>query len=184
MDLREFAEKNRVRLNDRKHERKFRITTSEDTIHGRYGEIVADPTYGDDVLAVKFIAVPRSVNMDKKLRNRYRAALAGGLRLKRKYGDAESTYHFDPTNAQDESLALKLVGAKKRRTRLLTDEQRRLIGERLQAGRGVPSRMPALREKHCTGGCLEGYLGSDGALGVPGHENREDTSFDAVLVPR
>ena len=183
MDLREFAEKNRVRLNDRKHERKFRITTSGDTIHGRYGEIVADPTYGD-VLAVKFIAVPRSVNMDKKLRNRYRAALAGGLRLKRKYGDAESTFHFDPANEQEVSLALKLVGAKRRRNRTLTDEQRRLIGERLQAGRREPARMPALVEKHCNGGRFEGYLGSDGALGVPGHESREDASSNALLVPR
>jgi hypothetical protein len=177
MDIREFAEQYRVRLNDRKHERRFKITTSEDTVHGRCGEIVADPTYGD-VLAAKFIAVPRSANMDIKLRNRYRAALAGGLRLKRKYGDAESTFHFDPANEQEVSLALKLVGAKKRRNRTLTDDQRRLIGERLQAGRREPSRMPALQEKHCTGGRFEGYLASDGSLGVPGQQSHENSPLE------
>ena len=39
--LRQFAVRLRLRMNDRKHERKYRLTTSEDTIHGRYGEIVA-----------------------------------------------------------------------------------------------------------------------------------------------
>src|SRR5271156_2628995 len=52
--LRQFAEQHKVRLNDRKHERKFRLATSEDTIHGRYGEIVSDESFGA-ALAVKFI---------------------------------------------------------------------------------------------------------------------------------
>ena len=46
MDVKSFAEQYRVRINDRKHERKYGITTSEDTVHGRYGEIVADNLTG------------------------------------------------------------------------------------------------------------------------------------------
>lgn len=44
--IQEWAEPYRVRLNDRKHERRYGLETSEGTVHGRYGEVVADPTYG------------------------------------------------------------------------------------------------------------------------------------------
>ena len=112
--VREFADRHRVRINDRKHEAKYGLETSEDTIHGRYGEVVADPSFG--TFAVKFIAVPRNAVMTGALKRRYREALAGGLVFKRKYGDAESTFHFDPTNDEQAKLALKLVGANRRRT--------------------------------------------------------------------
>jgi hypothetical protein len=134
MDIKEFTEKYRVRLNDKKHERKYRISTSEDTVHGRYGEIVDDKTFGS-VFAVRLIAVPRSAVMTGALRNRYRAALAGGLKLKRKHGDDESTFHFDPANAEQARLALKLVGARNRRSVSLTDAQRQVIGDRLKNAR-------------------------------------------------
>lgn len=126
--LRDFAAKHHLRLNDRKHERKYRLATAEDTIHGRYGEIVDDPSYGS-VFAVKFIAVPRGATMNHALLSRYRLALAGGLKLKQKYGDAESTFHFDPTNATQTALAIKLVGAKHKRH--FTDEQKVLMAARL-----------------------------------------------------
>jgi hypothetical protein len=142
MEIREFAEIHRVRLNDRKHERKFRLETSEDTIHGRYGEIVADSSYGP-VLAVKFIAVPRNSVMTGALRNRYKPALAGGLVLKQKYGDAESTFHFNPTNVEHAKLALKLVGAKHRRIVNLTEEQKQALRERLSRMR-EGTRLPVL----------------------------------------
>jgi hypothetical protein len=128
--IRQFAEKHKTRLNDRRHERKYRLETSEDTINGRYGEIVEDVTFGKFV--VKFIAVPRNAVMTGALRNRYRQALDGGLVLKRKCGDAESTFHFDPTDEAQSRLALSLVGAKTRRTVSLTPEQRIAIGERLR----------------------------------------------------
>lgn len=113
-DIKAFAKKYRVRLNDRKHERKYRLNMSTDTVHGRYGEIVDNLSYGS-VVAVKFIPVPRNAVMTGALRNRYRAAMAGGLTLKRRYGSDESTFHFDPANAEQARLALKLVGARRRR---------------------------------------------------------------------
>jgi len=134
MRIREFSDKFRGRLNDRRHEEKFGLETNEDTIHGRYGEIVEDPIFGS-VLAVKFLAVPRPALKTGALRSRYRQALAGGLILKRKHGDAESTFHFDPTNAQQSRLALKLVGAKTRRTVNLTEEQKAALRNRLAAAR-------------------------------------------------
>ena len=114
MTIEQFAAEHSVRLNDRKHERKNRLRTSETTIHGRFGEIVADASFGD-AFAVKFLAVPRSALKTGALRNRYRAALAGGLRLKRRYGGDESTFHFEPANSEEAQLALKLMGARMRR---------------------------------------------------------------------
>ncbi len=128
--IREFATRYRLRVNDRKHERKYGITTSEDTIHGRYGEIVSDQSYGL-VLAVKFIAVPRNASSNGALRNRYRKALDAGLRLKWMYGDAESTFHFDPENEQKANLTIRLVGAKRRRTVNLSSEQKQVLADRL-----------------------------------------------------
>ncbi|MGH9682750.1 MAG: hypothetical protein ACRD4S_03945 [Candidatus Acidiferrales bacterium] len=149
--IKQFAEKHRIRLNDRKHQRKYRITTSEDTVHGRFGEIVEDLSYGD-VLAVKFIAVPRNASMNGALLSRYRKALAGGLTLKKKYGDAESTFHFDPMNAEQSALAVKLVGAKRRRTVILSPEQKDALRERLRLARQaiktpVPSQRFASRSR-------------------------------------
>lgn len=143
MHVREFGEKYRVRVNDRKHERKYRITTTEDTVHGRHGEIVADPSFGN-VFAVKFLAVPRNAVKTASLRSRKRAALAAGLKLKRLCGDDESIFHFNPENLEQSRLALKLVGARKRRTVILTPEQRKAIGDRLNPVRNVNnSELPA-----------------------------------------
>ncbi len=55
------------------------------------------------------------------LKNRYRAALAGGLVCKHK-ADAESIFYFDPANAAHAALTVKLIGARrKRQPRTLTD---------------------------------------------------------------
>lgn len=130
--IREFAAKYHLRLNDRKHKHRHRAT--EDTIQGKFGEIVSDASFGQ-VLAVKFVAVPRSASMNGALRNRYRKALEGGLRLKQKYGDAESTFHFDPENEQKANLAIRLVGAKRRRTVNLSPEQKQTLADRLARAR-------------------------------------------------
>lgn len=139
MKLREFAERYMLRVNDRKHESKYGLETGEDTIHGRYGEIVDDPSYG--LFAVKFITVPRNAVKTAVLRGRYRQAMAGGLMLKRRQGDAESTFFFDPANEWQSELTIRLVGAKRRRAVNLTAEQRAAIGERLRTAR-TPSVMP------------------------------------------
>jgi hypothetical protein len=132
--IREFATKHRLRLNDRKQEHRQRFSTTEDTVHGKFGEIVSDASFGQ-LLAVKFVAVPRNASMNGALRNRYRKALEGGLRLKQKYGDAESTFHFDPDNEQKANLAIRLVGAKRRRTINLSAEQKQILVERLARAR-------------------------------------------------
>lgn len=131
MNVKEFGERYRVRVNDRKFARKYRIDYNEDKVFGRFGEIVNDPSYG--AFAVKFIAVPRGAVMTGALRNRFRAALAAGLRLKRKHGDAESTFHFDPANEQEARIAIKLVGAKRLRTTILTPERLVALTARLAA---------------------------------------------------
>jgi hypothetical protein len=132
--LRSFAEKYHLRLNDRKHERKRGLETNEDTIHGRYGEIVDDPSYGP-VLAVKFLAIPRDSARTGALKRRYRMAIAAGLTLKRKYGDCESTFHFDPENQEHSLVAIRLVAAKHKKQRQFTLEQRKAIAERFRRAR-------------------------------------------------
>ncbi len=128
--IREFATRYRLRVNDRKREHRHRVSTAEDTIQGRFGEIVPDPSFGP-LLAVRFVAVPRNASMNGALRNRYRKALDAGLRLKCTYGDAESTFHFDPENEQKANLTIRLVGAKRRRTVNLSPEQKQVLADRL-----------------------------------------------------
>ena len=145
MNAKEFAEKYRVRLNERKHERKFGLSTSEDTIHGRHGEIVSDASYV--AFAVRFVATPRSASVPGTLRNRFKAAVAGGLILKQRYGSDESTFHFNPENQEHSRLALKLVGARNRRTVNMTPEQRQAVADRLRLARQAPQ-VPFLENLH------------------------------------
>jgi hypothetical protein len=72
--------------------------------------------------------------MNKALLIRRRQALAGGLQLKWK-SDAESVFYFDPADAAQVSLALRLVGGKVRR--VLTPEQRKAGADRLAAFRAA-----------------------------------------------
>jgi hypothetical protein len=136
MDIKDFAAQYRARVNDKKFAGRYGLEANEDTIFGKYGEIVDDSSYGT-VLAVKFIAVPRGAAMTKALAARRRAAEAGGLMLKRLYGDAESTWHFNPANEQRARLALKLVGARFKRVRVLTEEQKLVLRDRMLAARNA-----------------------------------------------
>jgi hypothetical protein len=145
--IREFATKHRLLLNDRKREHLSGITSTEDTIHGRFGEIVSDASFGQ-VLSVKFVAVPRNASMNGALRNRYRKAVEGGLRLKQKYGDAESTFHFDPDNEQKANLVIRLVGAKRRRTINLSLEQKTALAERLGRARSARNAVALVQNPH------------------------------------
>jgi hypothetical protein len=135
MTIQEFAyTKYHVRINDKKLCKKYRIRQhTQPVIYGRYGEIDEDKTYGE-VFVARFLAVPRDANMTGALRNRYKLALAAGLKLKWK-GDSESSFHFDPTNEAQARLVLRLLGVPKRRTLTLTQEQRQAMADRLARGR-------------------------------------------------
>ena len=119
--MKEFAEENRLRLID---------TGAEKVVPGKYGEL-AD--MGDDgLLRLRLLAVPRAANMDRTLRARRAKALAGGMTCKWK-GDAESILYFDPANEAQVRLAVKLVGAKRRR--VLNENQRQALAARLAVAR-------------------------------------------------
>lgn len=119
MDFRAFADSNRLRV---------KWNGAEDLILGKYGEL-AD--MGDErKFRLRLLAVPRSANMDRTLRNRRNLALAGGLELRWK-GDAESVFYFDPADAGQVNLVVELVGAKRRR--VMSPEQRIAAAERLAA---------------------------------------------------
>ncbi len=139
MDIQAFAEKYRLRINDKKLTRRFKIRQhSQPTIYGRYGEIGEDFSFGPNIFVVRFLAVPRNAVMTGALRNRYRKALAAGLKLKWK-GHDESSFHFDASNDIQARLALRLVGAGIRRRRILTDTQRKALLETLVKARKMRS---------------------------------------------
>jgi hypothetical protein len=50
-------------------------------------------------------------------------------------GDSESIWIFDPANPAQASLAIKLVHPKRKRVLNLTDEQKQILGDRLQSAR-------------------------------------------------
>jgi hypothetical protein len=119
----QFTKENRLRLVD---------TGAEKVVPGKYGEI-AD--MGDEgLLRLRLLAVPRSTNMDRALRSRRAKALAAGLTCKWR-GDAESIFYFSPENGRQVDLAVKLVGAKRKRLRVLNDEQRQVLAGRMAAVR-------------------------------------------------
>jgi hypothetical protein len=138
MDIRAFAEQYRLRINDKKLTGKYRIRMhAQPVVYGRYGEIDEDKTYGD-VFVVRFLAVPRDAVMTGALRNRRKKALGAGLRCKW-LGHDESSFHFDPCNDVQAKLVIALVGAPIRRRRILSDEQRRLLVDRLRKLRNTPA---------------------------------------------
>jgi len=119
----QFAKENRLRLVD---------TGAEKVVRGKYGEL-AD--MGDEgLLRLRLLAVPRSENKDRVLRSRRALALAC-LTLKWS-GDAESSFYFSPENGEQVNLAVKLVGAK--RKRVVSEEQRQALAARLAISRKLP----------------------------------------------
>jgi hypothetical protein len=114
MTMKEFAEKYRVRANDKKLAKRYRLSWAEDVVPGRYGEIAEFNDFGETDFRLRLLAVPRTAVMTGALLNRRREALAGGLRLKHK-ADAESIFYFDPANESEAALALRLVGARRKR---------------------------------------------------------------------
>jgi hypothetical protein len=110
MTLRDFAAQYRLRVNDSRLARKHRVRMGEDVVLGRFGEI----SEIGDVFRVRFLGTPRDGVMTGTLRNRYREAEAAGLVCKWK-AEAESIFLFDPNNAEQVALVVRLVGARYRR---------------------------------------------------------------------
>jgi hypothetical protein len=121
--MKQFAEDNRLRLID---------TGAERVVPGKYGELADMDDEG--LLRLRLLSVPRSANMDRTLRSRRARALAAGLICKWQ-GDAEAIFYFDPANEEHVQLVVKLVGAKRKRVRILTEEQRQALVARLTASR-------------------------------------------------
>jgi hypothetical protein len=124
--MKQFTEQNRLRLID---------TGAERVVPGKYGELADMDDEG--LLRLRLLAVPRSANMDRTLRARRARALAAGLTCKWQ-GDAEAIFYFDPANEAHVELAVKLVGAKRRRVRILDAEQKQALVARLAAARKLP----------------------------------------------
>jgi len=137
--MKEFAERNRLRVNDKKLAEKCRLAWApgDPVVPGRYGEIAEFNDFGESEFRLRLLAVPRSAVMTKALLSRRRAALQGGLRLKWK-GDAESIFYFDPNNQAEAELAIKLVGARTKRR--ATSETRERLTKQLTAARGALKR--------------------------------------------
>ena len=104
--VREFAERYRLRVNDKRLAQRYRLSWSEDVVPGKYGELAEV----NGSFRVRFLAVPRGAKMTGALRNRARRALAAGLECKHK-SDDESIFYFDPESPEQVALVIRLVGA-------------------------------------------------------------------------
>lgn len=138
MNLRDFAAQHRLRVNDPRLSRKYRLRIGEDVVLGRFGEI----SEIEGVFRVRFLATPRDGVMTGTLRNRYREAVAAGLVCKWK-AEAESIFPFDPRDAAQVDLVVRLVGARYRRApRPVTPE----LLERLRRARETHSAQKSVGE--------------------------------------
>jgi hypothetical protein len=138
VNLREFATQYGLRVNDSRLARKHRLRIGEDVVLGRFGEI----TEIGEGFRVRFLATPRDGVMTGTLRNRYREAVAAGLVCKWK-AEAESIFLFDPQDAAQVALVVRLVGARHRRApRPVTPE----LLERLRKARESHSAQKSLGE--------------------------------------
>lgn len=119
-----------------------RWTGAEHVVPGKFGEIAVFES-DEGLLRLRLLAAQRTRHMPKALLTRRRAALAGGLTLKWQ-GDSESIFWFDPTIPHQAELAIRLVGAKRKRQ--VSPEQRdRLTRQLAEARRGtIPDAVPAL----------------------------------------
>jgi hypothetical protein len=142
LNIQEFAESNRLRTKN---------NGAEVLIHGKAGEIadMGDPGQ----FRMRLLAVPRSRNMDTLLRSRRRQALAAGLELKWK-GDAESIFYFEPSDAAQADLVIRLLGIKRKRQ--ISESQRLAAAERLAAYRSKSAILSenTLQEGHVLGASL------------------------------
>jgi hypothetical protein len=85
-------------------------------------------------LVLSLMAVPRNADMNKKLSSRAKDAEAAGMILKSRSG-YETQWYFNPADPRSAAAALKAVGARKRRTRILSEDQRQALAVRLASAR-------------------------------------------------
>lgn len=124
MTIREFAEKYRVKMTAGKQ-------GTEDLVLGKYGEIAG--TYRNGQMRLRLLAVPRDRVMNGALNNRKAEAAAGGMiPLHVTPNVYESIWGFDPTDTRLAELAINLVQPRRKRVRILTDEQKTLLTDRLR----------------------------------------------------
>jgi len=139
--LHEFADRYRARITTPRS--KPIPPDSEDVIGGKCGMIGAlfageSGMSAHPILLLHLLAVPRHANRDRILRLRAKGALDAGMKLKVGGGGcAESVWYFDPTNETQALAALKLVGARRRRRVILTEEQKTALIARLATARTV-----------------------------------------------
>lgn len=123
-NLAQFAERKRLRIK--------RDEVGELMIPGRIGHL-----YEHDCGVFGLMLVSPNGDdpkLDNTLRSRMRKALAEGLKLHQE-GDYESTFTFNPDNTQHAQLAIRLVGAKRKRRatgRPFTSARARVVGKATQ----------------------------------------------------
>jgi len=123
-----FARDNRLRLID---------TGAERVVQGKYGQLADMNDEGR--LRLRLLGPG---DADRTLRSRHARALASGLVCKWKAA-AESIFYFDPANEAHVQLALDLVGAKRKRVRVMTPEQKEALIARFAAARSRTLRLAA-----------------------------------------
>ena len=127
-----FAKENRLRLQWNGAKQPGREDAVERLVLGSYGELADMGDCDPDRFRLRLLAVPRAKRMNKALLARRRAAIEGGLELKWK-ADAESIFYFRPDRAEQVELAIRLVGAKRRR--VMSETQWQAAADRLAKAR-------------------------------------------------
>jgi hypothetical protein len=128
MEIRQFAEQHRLRVKN---------TGAELVVLGRFGEIADD--YGNGYLRLRLLAVPRSsTKHNRALNARGKQAEAAGMKFHER-GGYESIWLFRPEDEAHAALAIRLVGTGRKRTRILTPEQKAVLTQRLVLARTAKS---------------------------------------------
>jgi hypothetical protein len=104
---------------------------TEDLIVGKFGEIA-----GGKLFRLRLLAVPGDRLMNGALNARKKQAQTGGMvPLHVTPNVYESIWGFDPSDARLAELAITLAQPRRKRTVILTDDQRAALAARLAAAR-------------------------------------------------
>jgi len=112
---------------------------TEDLIVGKFGEIA-----GGKLFRLRLLAVPRDRLMNGTLNARKKQAQTGGMvPLHVTPNVYESIWGFDPSDARLAELAITLAQPRRKRTVILTDDQRAALAARLAAAQHNRSQIAA-----------------------------------------
>src|SRR5947199_6532108 len=142
MNVTEFGEQYGVKItnpNQRSWSLKDKIQLdAEPVVEGKCGMIqnllTNERATDGNRLVLSLMAVPRNADMNKRLNSRAKDAEAAGMILKSRSG-YETQWYFNPADPQLAGAALKAVGARKRRTRILSEDQKQALAVRLATAR-------------------------------------------------